>query len=632
MSWVITGVSTDILLTLGAALGGAMVLLYVLRVRRRKVEVPFSPLWAEVLRERKASKWWDRVKRLLSLLLQLLMLGAILLALGDPRTDDTLQEGRTIILLIDASASMAALDEEGGRTRIERAQQRALEVVDHVGPRDAVMVVRVGHSVKPLTPFTNDVTALAASINDIEQGATNAAFDEAFAFATSSLSGRTRPHLVVITDAAGAFVPPAALPSNVTLHRERVGRSSENVGITAFNVRRYPSNRTNAEVFTQVENFSDAHATVRLSIRGDARVLARETFDLPPGATNTLILPEIVASGDALRAEVEVIAGDVVDVFALDDVAFARLPDARPLRVLAVTDGNLYLEAPLLLNASLDVTVITPEQYTGANDRDPSEGFDATIFDGVSPPTSDVGHFLYIAPTGPFSPWSVGEERENPIITTTRSGHPLLRWISALRDVNIGSALRLELGEDDVAVVSAVGSGPMIIARTTPGSRRLALAFAIERSDFPLRVAWPVFLLNALDWFTADDASLIESFATGETWFVPLGDRQLEEVTVTSPSGRTSVVPAQSGHVAVYGDEVGFWTLSNGDRQWVVAGNLSDPDESSIAPGDWEADDDDEPLADASLTFAWDPWMLLVGFVLLVLLVEWLTWSRRWTV
>ena len=39
--------------TLLGALGGATLLLYLLKLRRRRVEVPFSPLWARVVEERR---------------------------------------------------------------------------------------------------------------------------------------------------------------------------------------------------------------------------------------------------------------------------------------------------------------------------------------------------------------------------------------------------------------------------------------------------------------------------------------------------------------------------------------------------------------------------------------------------
>ena len=51
-----------------AALGGLAVLAYVLKMRRRRFEVPFSTLWQRVLREKEATSLWKRLRRFLSLL------------------------------------------------------------------------------------------------------------------------------------------------------------------------------------------------------------------------------------------------------------------------------------------------------------------------------------------------------------------------------------------------------------------------------------------------------------------------------------------------------------------------------------------------------------------------------------
>ncbi|HRE90507.1 MAG TPA: hypothetical protein PK095_15355 [Myxococcota bacterium] len=47
-----------------AIFGGAMVLLYILRLRRRRIQVPFSPLWSRVLVERESSSLFKALKRI----------------------------------------------------------------------------------------------------------------------------------------------------------------------------------------------------------------------------------------------------------------------------------------------------------------------------------------------------------------------------------------------------------------------------------------------------------------------------------------------------------------------------------------------------------------------------------------
>src|SRR3954453_11361587 len=98
------------LIQIFALAGTAVLVFYILKLRRRPVPVPFSKIWTRILRDKEATSLFSQLKRLLSLLLQLALLALLLLALGDPRAAQNLIEGRNIVVLIDGSASMKATD------------------------------------------------------------------------------------------------------------------------------------------------------------------------------------------------------------------------------------------------------------------------------------------------------------------------------------------------------------------------------------------------------------------------------------------------------------------------------------------------------------------------------------------
>lgn len=639
MSWVLTGVSPQILTTLALALGGSVLALYVLRVRRRRIEVPFSPIWNEVLREQQATSLWEKLKRWISLLVQLVLLALVLLALGDPRPEQTDDEGRSVVLIVDTSASMSALDEEGARRRIDRAIEQARGILDQLGPRDEVMLVRMDGQLEPLTPFLTDPSVADELVRQLEPTATAADVREAVAFAVDSLARRPRGEIVIVSDGAWPQVQRERfgvdIPPHVDLVWLPVGTRGENIALTAFNVRRYPADRTAYEVYARVQSYLGVPVTVELSIYGEGRLVEVESLDVPPEGAELRIYPEIPTSGQRLEARIRITAGDAVDVFPDDDVAWALLPRARTPRVLLVTPGNLYVEAPFLLNESVDVDVIAPSDYVAANAGDPSEGYDLTVFDGVTPPTADRGNFLYFAPFGEHSPWWVDADVVDPIIHVTRDNHPLLRWIDGLRDVNIARARRLDLTDDDVVVASAISGAPMIVARDGIRGRRAAIAFAPTDSDLPLRIAFPVLLINAVDWFTGADGNLVEAYRTGETWFVPLDDRDLTEVDVVAPDGTRFVAQASEGAAVWYGDQAGFYRVEAPGGAFLVAGNLADAEESRVAPADDLTLGDETPateFAEGEIELELDAWLWLVLAAFGLLMLEWATWNRRVTV
>src|SRR5262245_23838856 len=139
-------------------IAGPIILLYMLRLRRREVQVSSTLLWQQLLRDREANAPWQRLRRNLLLLLQLLILAALVIALARPFVEvPTVTTGR-IALLIDASASMNATDVEPNR--FEAAKQQAVSIVDTLGAQDSLAVIRVAEQPEVVENYANDAITL----------------------------------------------------------------------------------------------------------------------------------------------------------------------------------------------------------------------------------------------------------------------------------------------------------------------------------------------------------------------------------------------------------------------------------------------------------------------------------------
>src|SRR5918992_1070192 len=104
------------------ALGAIIIFFYLLKLKRNRRVVPSVFLWQRALEEMEANAPFRRLRRSLLLLLQLLALAALAFALARPLvTTRSLAAGSTVII-IDATASMSARDEDG-RTRLDRARE-----------------------------------------------------------------------------------------------------------------------------------------------------------------------------------------------------------------------------------------------------------------------------------------------------------------------------------------------------------------------------------------------------------------------------------------------------------------------------------------------------------------------------
>ena len=610
----------------GAALA-LTVVFYILKLRRRPVAVPFSPLWHSVLGDRDASKLFSQLKRWLSLLLQLALVTALLIALGDPRPTATLGEGRNLVLLIDASASMKAVDVTP--TRLAAAKDEARKIVRGLGGSDRALVVQMGPVPVPLSTLSGDSTELVPAIDRVRASDTRADLARALELARDALRGLSRAEIVVVSD--GALVPPEPAPAlaPIALRFVPVGASSKNLAVTEFSVRRYPLDKSRLEVMAEVLNTTNERAEVELSLWGDGAIVDSERLTVAAGERVARFFPDVGGARHALEARLRYADGRADDLPA-DDRAYALIPERRRARVLVVTAGNTYLEAALLLDEYLDVTEVAPGAY-------PAPGiFDVTLFDGVAPPLADNARsVIYLNPPA-NGPVKLGKAISGFGFDTWDKKSPIVRFL-ALGDVQVASGHAFEPESGD-KVVGASDEGPILVAGTRAGRRFIALGFDPRNSDLVLRPAWPLLVLNAIDSFGEVSSSYLSSYRTGEVWRVPVpaGSREAE---LTGPGGSKRRVPVQDGHAVSFGDEAGFYRLASlgGDAEHPVsefAANLSDLDESRIAPqktlsvGGKAAP---KPEVGAP-SLRREIWIYLLAAVALVSLIEWVTYHRRVTV
>jgi hypothetical protein len=643
----------------GAGAAG-VVALYLLKLRRRVVTVPFSPLWERILRDRDSTTLFSKLKRVLSLLLQLALLALLVLALGDPRPAETLLRGRTVVVLVDASASMQATDV--APSRLDVAKTEAKKLAASLGGADRVLVAQMDAQVRPLGPFTGDAVALEREIDGIRATDTRADFPRALRFATDSLRGASAAESVVISDGALGPASDAAGPvrlDGTKVSFVRVGRGGRNVGVTQFSVRRYPLDKSHYEVMLELTNTGPEVEDVELQLLGDGALVDLTKLRLQPGERLPRFYAELSGASRTLEAKVARVDGTRDDLPA-DDHAYALLPERRRAKVLVVSDGNTYLQAALLLDEYLDVTDVTPAAYPAASARG---GWDAVIFDRVTPAAPPRTNALYLDPRGPGAPVRVDAELKAPGFDKIDRKHPIVRFL-ALDDVNVAAAHKLVPSPGDRVVgASDGGASPLLVAGARGGFKFVALGFDVRDSDWPLRPAWPLFVLDCINWFADEDAQYLSSYRTGEVWQVPLG-AGVARAVVTLPDGTKQPAAVHDGRAVFFGDRAGFYEIAgepdgaavpaavptpaadaaggaataanaNGAPLRVAfAANLLDAAESAVTPADkLQVDGHDAgEVASASVGVRRELWIDLLLAVLLISAIEWATYHRRVTI
>jgi hypothetical protein len=632
----------------GAA-AAAMIALYILKLRRRVVAVPFSPLWQRILRDKEATSLFSKLKRLLSLLLQLALLALLVLALGDPRAAATLIKGRNVVVLVDASASMQATDVAPSRLGVAKDEVKRL--IRGMGGADRMLVAQMDAAITPMGPMSGDTSELERAVDSVKPTDARADFPRALRFATDTLRNVDNAEIVVVSDGNLGEAADSSGPvhlGDVKLSYMPVGKAKENVAITQFSVRRYPLDKSRYEVMLEAKNTGTESADIELSLLGDGTLVDLTKLRLKPGERLPRFYPNLSGASRTLEAKLSVI-GDSKDVLPADDHAYALLPERRRAKVLIVSQGNTYLEAALLLDEYLEVTSATPLEYATKHAQN-AKSFDVIIFDEATPAEMPRTNALYLDPRGPGSPFKVENEIIQPGFDKIDRKHPIVRF-TALDQVNIarGHKLKPEPGDK---VIGASDEGPIMVAGNRGGSKMVAIGFDIRESDLALRVAWPVLLLNIINYFTDEDASYLSSFRTGDVWRIPVG-QGASQAKLTLPGGANQPVPVHEGRAVYLGQKAGFYELdlaqpadeqpkdpkAPGDVSQAgttvrFAANLLDDTESAIAPQDKLTVDGKEAgsVSAFHVGVRREIWIYLLLIAIGLTVLEWITYHRRLTV
>ena len=110
-------------------------LLYFLKLRRMPLEVPSTYLWSRTVEDLHVNTIWQRLRKNILLLLQLLTVLLLALSCLNPGCEGTQLSGERFILIVDRSASMSATDTPTGISRLEEAKRQMIIAVDQMKSR-----------------------------------------------------------------------------------------------------------------------------------------------------------------------------------------------------------------------------------------------------------------------------------------------------------------------------------------------------------------------------------------------------------------------------------------------------------------------------------------------------------------
>jgi hypothetical protein len=623
----------------------ALLVLYLLKVRRTERDVSSVLLWETLRRDLAAHEPWQRLRWSVLLVIQLAILAVLSISLARPAIVSPAKASGFVAVIVDTSPSMLATDLTP--TRFEQARAAAMQTVDGVPEGTSIAVIEARSSARVVVSETLDrqeairgLTALnpASGVDDTAAsrgtGDSLGPIDRALTIAKALAHGRADATIHLFSD--GAFAHPSGwddgggASGDLNLRFHPFGTPIGNQAIAVLALRdtangadHSATGDSSSVLFARIQNDAGQPTRITATLTADGQAIEQRPVDLPAEGTSQLFFSDVPPDAHAIQLQIT-----PVGAFAADKLATLVRGDQQNVPVLLVSRGNLFLEKALKSVPGIAVFQVTPRAFPTV---DPAP-YSLIVYDGYTPERPPTKNALLINPTdAPWLPFQ-GTLRDPPI-TLWRNDDPTLAYVD-LRMIRVSRASNLVVPDWAHPLIETNGV-PLAFVGSTGGQRVVGLDFDIQQSNLPLSAGFPIFIANVVRYLTPPAVGQADFLTPGQPALIR-PQPGVDQVVVEDPSNQQTALPVsgsivpfvQTARVGMY--HVTELTGSNAVATQDFAVNLFDPVESDLRPRANLADHDSAqpatPAERAPTISELAPWLL--ALVVPLLLGEW-WWFHR---
>ncbi len=639
-------------------------LLYFLKLRRTRLEVPSTFLWKRSIEDLQVNSLWQRLRSTLLLWLQLAIAILLLLSLLPMGCQSEQRVGQRHIFLLDTSASMSA--SEGDQIRFDLAKQQIDAQLTQLRDIDLAMLMTTDDEAQIRQAYTSDRALLRRKLQEVAVRPRLTRMDDAIS-AASALANpshvrdagdqltpeqvaneleKNRATLHLYSDGGFPPVKDTDLGELIVNFVPTGGENVRNLGVTTLNAQWNERRRGSVDLFARIENFSAVPLPLDVELRRNGEVIdvvRREAIDA--GEALSLDFQDSLSAQQDLVTEYELrIVGS--DDFLLDNSAHCVVNPGRKPQVMLITTGNSGLEAVLsttLIAEGLELLVQPPDfmETDGYQAMVEQPLFDLVVFDRVTPKQLPAANTMFWG-SAPSAEWQLTPLMPPVFVLFSNNTHPLTMNLN-LDTLAFLKASGIKGPQATVDLLTA-NDGVLIAIGPRLGFQDVVLGFTLTEeengnriplTDWPGRISFPVFMFNTLEYLgRLGQKEIASSVRPGQMirFRLESDETQLE---VISPSGKRQRLNKLGDGGFVYSgtDELGIYRVNGTDDKHVrsFAVSLSDRRESDIAvnPQTMVGDSTVTGAAETKIKGDSKAWRYVLLVALGVLCLEWVVYNRR---
>jgi hypothetical protein len=466
-----------------------VVLMYILKQKFEERQVSSIYLWEQVLKDIEVNTPWQKLKKNILLLLQILAVLFLVFSLANPSVFINGGKSENLIVVIDTTGSMNTRYEN--TTRLQAAKNMADETIKSSNNKVNFTIITLGKLPK-VEVNTSDKNQARARLKDIKPSNAKGEISEVLSLVKALSKQQDSTRTVIYTD------------SNISLEGINgeivsLASKSENVSIDYIS---HSQQEGKYKVMTRISNRTSNDVNREISLYGDGNLIDILDIEIDANSIKTVYFDKVPLNISYLNAEITE-KDDLIE----DNVIYDVVRQTDKKRALILTNKNVFIEKALNNISSLEL-------FKANNIEKITDKFDLHVFDGEIPKEiPSEGSILLINPPENNGIVNILGNIEGGISHVEK--HPLNRYIEGAY-FTIASLKRVEIPYWADAIIK-VGDKPAVLVGELKGRKICVINFDIHNSDFSLTPEFPIFMHNTIGYLVGAGFEGKSSYYSGDS-------------------------------------------------------------------------------------------------------------------
>ena len=577
-----------------------VIMLYILKRKYKEEVISSSLLWKEVYKNTRANAPWEKFKKNIMLLLQIIIILSVILALMSPFISIGGKSYKNVIMVIDNTASMNTIYDDSN-SRLEQGKTLAKEYLNSTKEGTNTYIISYDGTSNLLLNGDFNKSNASSIIDKISTSYGSGDISDVVSFVKAIGDGIGEEYEALI------FTDKQVAISDINGRIVYLGNSGLNGSVDNVS-HKFVDDKV--KVIANVTNNGDSLYEGDFSLYNGEELVAVEGVTLQVGESKTLSFQLDSLNSDYLKGELS-----RKDILIEDNTYYHVVNENKVKKILLVTDENVFLERAFGIIENTEVYKTNDVSNITDNDE-----YDLYVFDNKMPEVMPrKGSILFINPNSNefFNVLEGGEIGQATAVKGSVSSY--------LEDT------QFTLSEYNIIETPYYGTNILTIDDNSIGfkgeinDRKIAaLSFDLHSTDFALKKEFPILIYELGEELISTGMVYSNNFKAGEKIVVKSSDFE-SEINVTYPTG--DIKGLKSGEEVNGELALGIYKINQNDNNESFSVNFPTSSESDTSV-ETIGENDNIVHGKSNLKSGFNLTPIFILLAMLVVAFEWVLYKK----